>query len=715
MAQKGRTGGEHGSSGQGSSGSGDGGASPEKALRVRLSKGREARNSAASNELISRVRGAAQRAAQSGRGNGKAGATKAHRAGRGAGVRKAAGGRQQRVTVKARVQPSPRQGAKAAMQRHIDYIQRHGVDKDGGDAQPFDKAGSLDREGTAAFVDRAAEDRHSFRFIVSPERGGDMELEPYTRDLMAQMERDLGTKLDWVAVAHHDTDNAHVHIAVRGVDERGGDLVMSRDYISNGVRERARDLATRDLGYRTDLDIYRAAAKEVRQDRWTGLDATMLREQTSRESGLIEVGKVPPDPFARAQRDLKIARLGVLRDHGLAREVAAGRWRIHDGAQGALRAMAQERRLATELRPHLDAEQTVRAVHQSKDTLGGGGIRGVVLDRGLADKLSGTEYVIVGGFDGQVHYTTLSIHSERHAPERARVGDSVRLSTYVPPAATSADRNVLRRLDAEGVYDPAKHLAEVQQWGRERLPGGASPEAYVEAHAKRMDALASRGHVGRLPDGRYQVPKDLTERIAGDPALARDKSNFVRLDVEAQGPLKRQVRVLGQTFLDGELAAGKLEALRSTGNRTRTQAALLEALEARTDRLTELRLAERTPQGVRLVHGFPQAMRTLELEDAGRRLAAKYGQPVDLDTARRFQGRVVAIEQLASGPHAVVAQGGAFALVPAKDGLQRQLGKDVMVQLGRGDSLKQAFNTVRVRYAAMDQLDKGKTLGLGRS
>ncbi|MBD4128785.1 DUF3363 domain-containing protein, partial [Xanthomonas citri pv. citri] len=78
-------------------------------------------------------------------------------------------------------------------------------------------------------------------------------------------------------------------------------------------------------------------------------------------------------------------------------------------------------------------------------------VQGVILDRGLADKLSGTEYVIVGGFDGQVHYATLSMHSERHMPERGRIGDTVELGTYTPPAATSADKNVLRRLKS-GVY-----------------------------------------------------------------------------------------------------------------------------------------------------------------------------------------------------------------------------------------------------------------------
>ena len=48
------------------------------------------------------------------------------------------------------------------------------------------------------------DDRHHFRFIVSPEDAGDMtDLKAFTRDLAKQMEiADFGTRLDWVAVDH---------------------------------------------------------------------------------------------------------------------------------------------------------------------------------------------------------------------------------------------------------------------------------------------------------------------------------------------------------------------------------------------------------------------------------------------------------------------------------------------------------------------------------
>ena len=65
------------------------------------------------------------------------------------------------------------------------------------------------------------------------------DLKGFARELVGQMEKDLSTKLDWVAVDHWNTDNPHIHVLVRGRADDGKDLVISRDYISHGFRQRA--------------------------------------------------------------------------------------------------------------------------------------------------------------------------------------------------------------------------------------------------------------------------------------------------------------------------------------------------------------------------------------------------------------------------------------------------------------------------------------------
>lgn len=703
--------------GRSSSGGGDGGdsgADPgQRALRVRVSKGKQAKTGPAGRELVKQVKAAMRRA---GRGDG-GGSQGMRLAGRGAGAGSLQTPRAQRVTVKARVVAVPRSGGKAAVMRYLGYIEREGGAADGGVSARFGVDGAADEQQLDAFAERCATDRHSFRLIVSPEHGAAMDLEGHTRGLMRQMERDLGTGLDWVAAVHYDTDNPHVHVLIRGVDERGADLVMSKDYISHGIRSRASELATLELGYRTDLDVVQSQRRAVHRQQWTGIDAELVREQTASPHNRLDFARTPASSFAKARREIKLDRLSVLRDHGLAEQVAPGRWRIAENAREVLQAMTAESARGAVVKPHVEAERASAYHLQDKASIKAAPVQGIVLDRGLANTLSGTEYIVVGGFDGKVHYTTVGHYSERHLDKPARVGDTVTLTVATPSAAGSADRNVLKRREG-GAYDPEKHLSEVRGWKEgvlERVGRGVTAEGYVDAHVKRMEALASRGHVEALPDGKFRVPDDLLQRLEADPALNRDRQAVVRLDVQARGSLTANARVVAQSFMDGELEAGVPGQLRNRQPLTRSQAAFLDALEARTDRLAELKLATRQANGgVVLAAGFREALRTRELSEATARLASSYGQPVSLDVARRFQGRVARIEQLASGPHAVIVDGDTFALVPAKQGLERMTGRTVQVSLARGVELGQSsFQQARLRFLAMDEMTPKLDLGLG--
>jgi len=171
-----------------------------------------------------------------------------------------------RVVVKARIaRHQGRAFRSAPLVEHLSYLKREGVTRDGATARMFD-AGT-DRADDAAFTERCNEDRHHFRFIVSPEDAGDMtDLKAFTRDLAIQMEVDLGTKLDWVAVDHWNTGNPHIHLLVRGVDQDGKDLVISRNYISRGLlntlRQRELDAVGAKLSAEKGLMYMKAATGE---------------------------------------------------------------------------------------------------------------------------------------------------------------------------------------------------------------------------------------------------------------------------------------------------------------------------------------------------------------------------------------------------------------------------------------------------------------------
>ncbi|WP_247436149.1 relaxase/mobilization nuclease domain-containing protein [Bradyrhizobium sp. 139] len=128
-----------------------------------------------------------------------------------------------------------------AVDAHLRYLERDGVTKDGEKGQVY----SADREAedSRAFLERGREDRHQFRFIVSSEDGKELaDPRETTRNLMKQMEADLGTRLDWIGVDHHNTGHPHTHIVVRGITEDGKTLNIAGDYIAHGIRERASEI-----------------------------------------------------------------------------------------------------------------------------------------------------------------------------------------------------------------------------------------------------------------------------------------------------------------------------------------------------------------------------------------------------------------------------------------------------------------------------------------
>src|ERR1700755_2242118 len=174
-----------------------------------------------------------------------------------------------------------------ALRAHIGYLKRDGVTRDDSLRKLFDGTG--DEADGRGFAERCKDDRHHFRFIVSPDDAGELQnLRTFTRELMDQTSRDLGTRLDWVAIDHWNTEHPHIHILLRGRADDGKDLVISRDYISAGFRARAGDLVTRELGPRSALEVRNGLGGEATAERWTRIDRVLAREAGAAD-GVIDL------------------------------------------------------------------------------------------------------------------------------------------------------------------------------------------------------------------------------------------------------------------------------------------------------------------------------------------------------------------------------------------------------------------------------------------
>lgn len=159
------------------------------------------------------LRQANKAGAKLGKAAGKVGQRPGSRLGRGHVAARFAGqglgATARRVTIKARLVNLAQAGPRSTA-AHLRYIEREGVDRQGGPGHTYGPT-TYDAD-LEAFKERGEGDRHQFRFIVSPEDAEQFDdLRTYTRHLMARMEADLGTRLEWVAVDHWSTMHAQTY------------------------------------------------------------------------------------------------------------------------------------------------------------------------------------------------------------------------------------------------------------------------------------------------------------------------------------------------------------------------------------------------------------------------------------------------------------------------------------------------------------------------
>ena len=377
----------------------------------------------------------------------------------------------------ARAAPSSRRASSATAdaarrsRTHLNYLRREGVTRDGEKARLFGPG--ADDADPKAFAERCEDDRHHFRFIVSPDDAVEMsDLKTFTRDLVGQMEKDLGTKLDWVAVDHWNTEHPHVHLIVRGVRDDGEDLVISRDYIKEGMRDRARDLITQELGPRTDHDIRRTLERQIEAERWTNLDRQLARD--GYRTGVIDLAPRARPPARRIScAEGRTPAQARSRSALPTRSVPAS-GRSSENAETTLRELGERgdiikrmHRGLTERGIERGAASYVLAGESLDDP-----VVGRLVDRGLDDELKGTAYAVVDGI-GRPHPSHQAARPRRRRRQRARLD---RRAAQVRRRAGAAPRRARRPVRPRPSSSRSRRQARPGSTGR-RSPASRSRSA----------------------------------------------------------------------------------------------------------------------------------------------------------------------------------------------------------------------------------------------
>ena len=614
--------------------------------------------------FLKQVQGAANRAGGHINLSGRRGRQAGSRIGRGfAAARLNAGQpspRSRRVVIKTRIVYLNRAGHDAVA-AHLRYISRDGTSRDGSSSQlPYDaKTEGLDLE---EFQARGANNRHQFRFIVAPEDAAELgDLRGFTRNLMERMSGDLGTPLDWVAVDHWDTENPHTHVVLHGRDGSGKDLVIAGEYMSNGVRMRANELATSWLGPRTDAELQATLAREVEDERWTSLD----RQLKARiRDGHVEIDASAGQPTALRLRTQLTGRLRYLQKLGLAQLDTEGVWRLREDAEEVLRRLGERGDIIRTMQRSFGRAQRELTIFDPASTTNP--VVGRITDKGLVDELGDRSFMVVDGIDGRAHYVALpSTRSLANLP----VGGIVEVR---PAAERQVDRNIAAA-SLNGVYMPRNHMAELRAAALDR----EFAADMVASHVRRLEALRRARIVERVSDGLWRIPPNL---VARGLDYDRRRSGGMSLHLRCHLSIERQVRAIGATWLDQQLVEG-----RRPGLAVGFAASVESALKSREDFLLEKGFAQRQGAQNLLAPNLLARLRETEFSVAVHALCAEVGLPHrPVPDGTRTSGTYRRSVQLVSGRFALLDNGLGFSLVPWRPVIEKQLGKSINAVI-RGD------------------------------
>jgi type IV secretory pathway VirD2 relaxase len=420
-------------------------------------------------------------------------------------------GGQRRVIVNARITKF-KAGQLGAARAHLRYIQRDGVTPEGEPGLLYGPETDL-ANGTT-FLDDCGDDRHQFRLIVSPEDGAQLlDLKPFIRDFMAQVERDLETKLDWVAVDHYNTGQPHTHIVIRGKDDRGDDLIITKDYMSHGLRMRAREFLTLELGPEIEHDMTLKLAREVNAERFTRLDRALLKHT---DRGFLVISAMPPED--RTTHASHMGRLKKLQSLGLVEEKQTGVWQISHDIETKFKSLGQRGDIIKTMHRVMretGIDRPAGSFAMFDTTKPNNRIVGRVAGLGLTDEINDRHYLVIDATDGKVHYADVGHLRPEFVPDKGMIVAIENIASDSGEKQRTRLRvlsylNLEKLVEAEGATWLDKEMLGKSQ---EKLNPTSFGSEIVAAFAKRRQWLVTRGLGAVGTTGTFQPQPRMLDQL----------------------------------------------------------------------------------------------------------------------------------------------------------------------------------------------------------
>jgi hypothetical protein len=448
--------------------------------------------------------------------------------------------------------------------------------------------------------------------------------------------------VEWAAVNHYDTEHPHAHVVIRGVDREGRELRLDRSYISSGLRWRAQELATDELGPRPQRDIQRAHEKEVTQERFTSLDRELERRATDHRLQVRSRHRSGP-----VDESTLVGRLEHLEQMRLAERLNANEWVLAPGWQKTLRDLGSRGDIIKQIHAAVSGDPARYHVVRAGQALPTGTtaetqvVTGRVASKGLSDELRGAFYAVVETPTGRAYHVPLDARSA----ESLQPGDIVSLATKPLAPVRSVDRHIAAVAGARnGTY------------AKESDP---SPDA--QRAAQRLRDIERLGLASAAGANRWTVSPNLLEELERKhrelPARHRLLLHKQPLSIQAQ------VRHPGPVWLDRIDTA----SLAPYG----LGAELRHSIEKRRDALRRIGIADDDPNKL-------AKLRELERRSVAKEFGERVRQTFVPSTPDNFRGRVAGTyESSTAASYTIVSDGERFVLLKTSASLRGLQGKVV--------------------------------------
>lgn len=570
---------------------------------------------------------------------------------------------QRKVVVVARKLLS-RRSAGQALSHHLGYLTRAGVEQDGGAARFFDS--ESDNVDPRAFIARCREHPGHYRLMVNPEDGCELgDLRAYGRKYVQAVERNVGSTIEWIGTAHHDTGRPHLHLVLLERSAEGRNLGLTGDHLNSGLRQTAETVATELLGPR----IARTASRTIQANRLTDLDLLLI---SASPNGRVESLAIPAPHRPDALR-----RLIYLERKGWARAAGPTAWEIPPGLPRILRQAAQHEarevaaaRIVRKSDWHVDYPR-LQAVSLKPGEQLGGAFVGV---RPTGPLPRGAQAVVIDGLDGRLAHVLVRDTNAAICLDQIPTGAVIEAAGSARGVRPSDQTIAEVAAERGGVWSVADHAeARPKDWPK-----------FIGFHHRRVEAMSLEGACIPLGDGRYSIPGDYCQRAS-------------QIDSAQWGPSEISVRILDHRRLEDQITSlglTWLDRLMTTADRPDLSGpfgeAVTGALAERSRRLRMSGLGAGNP--LLLSEADILRLRAIEVRSVFEPLEGS-GKPVFLTTERqRAAGVYVKRVHVAGAPYAVLEGKSAYHLVQWTPGMEACRGRTLNAMV---ENTTVSFRTVR--------------------